>query len=226
MALSSVNRSFEKIGRGEFYLAAQPASTVFSACVTQTDYIKKYMELFYTTGTGDTLKVLAAGTKVYAALTAEGIKVKLKANTIEVDPNSGPKHVIGIQDTEVTFELGIIDLTPQKLAELAGCSAEELITQAAATGKAARSQVLIGGQSILTSYVGLYRMPSTLVPGEFDHILMPKLQWTLETDLDLNKKSPLTAKVKGTALQEPYGLVNAAGFPEQIIYDIAMAPGV
>ena len=226
MTLSTVNRSFEKIGRGEFYLAALPAASVFSSCATQADYVKKYFEQFYTTGTGDTLKALTAGVKPYASLTSDGLKVKVKQNPIDSDPNSGPKHTVGIQDTEITFEMGIIDLTPQKLAELASCSTEELIAQAAATGKAGRSQVMVGGQSILTPYVGMYRMPSTLVPGEFDHILMPRINVVLDTDFDFNKKSVLSCKVKGTCLQEAYGLVNAAGFPEQMIYDIANAAAV
>lgn len=226
MALSSVNRSFEKTGRGEFFLAPMPLATVFTSCVTMSDFAKKYFEQFYTTGTGDTLKVLAAGVKPYASLTSNGIKVKVKENEIESDPNSSPKHAAGIQDTEITAEIEVIDFTPQKMAELANCSPEELISQAAATGKAARIQACIGGQSTLVHYVGMYRSPSVLVPGEFDHILIPNLTSTLDGDLDFNKKSVVNAKAKLTALPELYGMVNAAGFPEQMIYDIATAAGL
>ena len=221
MTLSTVDRTFERIGAGELYIAALPAASVFSGCTTIASFAKEYFELFY--DDGDTRKALTTGKKPWAALTSDGLKVKIKANTIEVDPNSGPKHLVGIQDVEVSFEMGIIDCTAIKLAELASCSTEELIAQAAAAGKAGRSYVAIGGQSQLTPYVLMYRMASKIVPGEFDHVLIPRANFTLETDFDLNKRSVLQIKVKGNALQEAYGLVNAAGIPEQIIYDLAVA---
>jgi hypothetical protein len=67
-------------------------------------------------------------------------------------------------------------------------------------------------------------MPSKLVPGEFDHVLFPKAAFTMDGEMDLNKKSVLKMKVKFDALQEPYGMVNANGNPEQLAYDIATAP--
>jgi hypothetical protein len=209
MALSTVNRSFEKTGRGDLYIAAHPAS----GSGTLTERIDAYFDLFYTDGTARTATPL---TTPWGHLTADGFKVKVKANAIEVDPNNGPKHQIGIQDMEITFELGIYDMTPAKLAELASCSAEELMTP---TGK---SVVALGGQSNLTPYVLMYRMPS-LVSGKFDHILIPRANFVIETDLDFNKKSALSCKIKGSALPEAYGMVNTAGFPEQLIYDIATA---
>jgi len=219
MTLSTVNRSFERTGGGELFLAALPASTVFTAASSIDSFASLYYELFYEDG--DSRKTLATGKKPYAALTSDGIKTKLKNNLVEVDPNSGPKHSVGIQDTSITGEITIIDITPQKLAELANCSTDELIATAAASGKAGRSTVAIGGQSQLVNYSAMYRMPSKLVPGEFDHIFFPKVAFTLDADLDLSKGKVLAVKFKFDALQEPYGCVNAAGIPVQMFYDIA-----
>ena len=221
MTLSTVNRSFERTGGGELFLAALPAASVFTAASSLDSFASLYYELFYEDG--DSRKTLATGKKPFAALTSDGIKTKLKNNLVEVDPNSGPKHAVGIQDTSITGEITVIDITPQKLAELANCSVDELIATAAGSGKAGRSTVTIGGQSQLVYYTAMYRMPSKLVPGEFDHILFPKIAFSLDADLDLTKGKVLVVKAKFDALQEPYGMVNASGIPEQMLYDIATA---
>lgn len=224
--LSTVDRSFERIGRGELYLAIYPAAaqTDIAAAIaapTITKFAEAYFKLFYADGAKR--KALGSGILPYGNLTSDGLKVKVKQNLIEVDPNSGPKHTVGISDTEMSFEVGFIDATPQKLAELASCSTEELIATAAGALQAGKSLVAIGGASVLTKYVMLYRMPSATVPGEFDNWLFPRVTFTMEFDADLNKKGVLVFKVKGSILPEAYGMVNAAGIPEMAIYDISNA---
>lgn len=217
MALTSVNRNFERTGRGEFYLAPYPA---IDPGVDMTARLTAFMALFFADGVA--CKALKAGVNPWANLTSDGIKVKVKQNRVESDPNQGPKHPIGVQDTEIDGEIGFLDVDPAHLADAFSCSVEELIAQAAAAGKAGRSRVLLGGQVNLTKYVGLYRMPSVLIPGEFDNFLFFRILFNVESDFDLNKKTAVSCKLKFSALPDCY-VVNLAGIPEQAMYDIATA---
>lgn len=215
MALASINRNIERTGRGEFYLAPYPTADPGTDAASR---LTAFFALFYADGAA--CKTLKAGVTPWANLTSDGLKVKVKQNVVEVDPNNGPKHTIGVQDTDMSGEMGFIDVDPAHLADAFGCSVDELIAQAAATGKAGRSRVLLGGQTNLVKYVGLYRMPSALVPGEFDNYLFLRILFTVDTEFDFNKKSAVNCKMKFEALPDCY-LVNANGLPEQAVYDMA-----
>ncbi len=220
MALTSINRSFERSGRGDLFIVAYPTADPGTDIPTR---ITGYFANFYTDGAA--CKALKAGMNPWANLSAEGLKVKCKQNPVEFDPNNGPKHPVGIQDTDIGAEFAFADVDPAHLADAFSTTPEELIAQAAATAKAGRSRVVLGGQSQFNKYLVMYRMPSVLVPGEFDHYLFLRTIFVVETDFDLNKKSPMVCKLKLQCLPDAY-LMNAAGFPELAVADIANAPGL
>jgi len=218
MALTTINAGFEKTGKGNLYLAAAP-TTDPGGSTTILATITGYYAKFYADGT--TRKTLTGGVLPWANLDSSGLNVKIKQNTVEVDPNNGSKHPIGIIDTEMSGEITFLDCDPAHLADAFSCTAAELQAFAAASGKAGRKTVLLGGQSILLKYTALYRMPS-LITGEYDHWLFPRIVISPDIDLKLSKKDAISCKLRFTAQPDIYAL-NADGFGEMAFADVADA---
>lgn len=220
MALTSINRPFERAGRGDLFLAAYPSADVGTTFANRVD---GFFAIFYTDGAGR--KTLKGGVNPWCNMEASGINVKAKQNTIEYDPNNAPKHPVGIQDSTISAEFMFADVDPAHLADAFNLTTAELIAMAAVIGKAGRSTAVIGGQSILNKLVAMYRMPSILVPGEYDHYLIPRVVIAPDTEIKLSKKEVVTCKLVLSALPDVY-LLNADGFPEVMIADIANAAGL
>lgn len=218
MALTSINANYERMGRGNLYIVARPSS---DPGVDSTARVHGYKALFY--AVGDTGVALKSGVKAYANLTADGLSIKSKQNMIEFEPNNGPKHPVGVADTEIDLEFEFADVDAAHVADVFNLSASELIAIAAASGKAGRSFALVGGQSSVTAVSVCYQMPSVLVPGQFDNEIFPRVILSGDSELKLGKKSgTVTLKVKGSALPDTY-LLNADGFGESWIHDVATA---
>lgn len=220
MALTSINRSFERAGRGELFLAAYPTS---DPGANFNGRIDGYFGKFYTDGQGR--KTLTGGVNPWCNMSADGFTVKAKQNLVEYDPNNASKHPVGIQDTEISAEFMFADVDPQHLADAFSLTTAELVALAAATGKAGRKTAAIGGQSILTKLTAMYRMPSALVAGEYDHYLIPRCIISPDTEIKLSKKDVVTCKLELSALPDVY-LLNTDGFGELLLADIADAPGL
>ena len=198
MALTSINRLFERPGRVEVFLALAPTVDPLASPtgVAATDNPLRLIEvykLFYADGTAR--KALKAGVKPYANIDADGVSSKVKANPVEVDPNSGSKHTIGYSDFETSIEFPILDLDVAHWSDILGARAEDLVSTAAATGVAGRSTVLFGAQKVPTKVVALLRMPSVLVPGEYDNKLFFRAAMTVDAEEKFQKKNATNAKI-------------------------------
>lgn len=219
MSLTSINRSFERGGRGQLFLKAYPAANP-GATSSLTDVVKGFFGLFY--ADGDARKTLSGGVNPYCNLDASGLSVKFKQETIDVDPNNGPKHAIAIKETSCEAEINFYDVDPAHLADAFNLKAEELLTIAASVGKAGKVTALIGGQSVLNRLVALYRMPSPDFPGEYDHYLFPRVVIAPDTDIKLSKKDAIALKLKLSCQPDLY-LINSDGFSEIAMADISNA---
>ncbi len=198
MALATVNRLFERPGRVEVFLALAPttdplASPTGVAANDNPLRLIEYYKLFYSDGSAR--KALKAGVVPYANIDGEGVTVKTKANPIEVDPNSGSKHTIGYADFESSIEFPILDGDADHWKDIIGARAEDIISTAAASGVAGRKTVLWGAQKMPLRVVALLRMPSILVPGEYDNRLYFRNVMTLDADEKFNKKSAVNMKI-------------------------------
>ncbi|MBS1729849.1 MAG: hypothetical protein JSS67_03625 [Bacteroidetes bacterium] len=220
MSLATINAPFERTGRGQLYLAAYPSADP-GATTSLVDEVEGFFGIFYTDGLER--KTLKAGVKPWANIDSNGLKVKVKQNVVEYNPNAGSKHPVAIEDTAVSAEITFADVDPAHLADAMSLSAAELLAQAAAVGKAGRAVAILGGQTNLNKYVAMYRMPSILTPGEYDHYLFPRITFNVDAEFDLSKAKVLTCKLMMAAQPDLY-IINADGFGEMAFADIANAP--
>lgn len=198
MALTSVNRLFERPGRVEVFLAlaptVDPLTTPTGVATTDNPLrLIEFYKLFYADGSAR--KALKGGVVPYANIDSDGVTAKVKANPIETDPQNGSKHTIGISDFETTIEFPILDFDAAHFADLIGARAEDKVSTAAASGIAGRLSVLFGAQKVPTRVVALLRMPSVLVPGEYDNKLFFRSTMMVDAEEKLQKKNAVNAKV-------------------------------
>lgn len=225
MALTKVNRLFERPGRVEIFLALAPTTDPLAAPtgVAATDNplrLKALYELFYTDGL--IRNGLKAGVSPWANVEASGITVKTKGNPVEVDPNSGAKHVIGYADFEQSIDFSIIDADVAHLADVTSARSQDRIATAAATGTAGRDTLLLGGVKTPQLVVALLRMPSVLVPGEYDNRLAFRAAFTLESEEKFSKKDAVVVKV-GLSVRPDAFMVDADGTGYMAALDNAIA---
>jgi hypothetical protein len=222
MGLSTALINFKRVGPGALYLALAPL--VDPGTGTQQSTEEGYYGLFYTDPAGK--KTLKPGVKPFINADKSGINIKIKPSKVSFDPCLGTKtdRVTGI-DT-ASAEVTAYDIyNPSHLVDIYGSQASDLITQVAATGKAARSIALIGPQSYNTAYVAMWRMASPLVPGEFWHYLMTNITMDADLDLKLSKTDEVKSKL-GFQLECSPFLFNSAGNGVVLITDDPTAPGL
>lgn len=216
--LGSIDRLKELTRPGQLFLAAAPTA---DPGVSNTLRLNALFQYFYTAG--DTRKALTASP--WCNLSAEGVKVKVKENQIENETNESAKHVVGRQDIEVDLEFKFFDVDVNHLADALGAKADEIITLAAATGKAGRKQLLVGGQRTIQKYTLMYKTPSPNFAGEFDNFLFFRCVCGIDWELSLNKKDVVNCTLKVSLLPDAY-ILNADGFPELFAIDEVNAAGL
>ena len=70
----------------------------------------------------------------------------------------------------------------------------------------------------------MYRMPSVLVPGEFDHVIIPKCTLTVNGGLKYNKKDIVALKLNINAQADRYLVNPDTGCYEMVLFDQADKP--
>lgn len=226
MALTSINRLFERPGRVEVFLALAPTVDPLGSPtgVAATDNplrLIEFYELFYADGT--TRKALKGGVVPYANIDSDGVTVKTKATPIKVDPNSGSEHTIGFADFPTSVEFPILDFDAAHFADLIGARAEDKVTTAPAAGVAGRLTVLFGAQKLPTKVVVLCRMPSILVPGEYDNKIFFRAAMEVDAEEKFQKKSAVSTKVILTCQNDVF-MVDSDGTGHIGSVDNATAP--
>jgi hypothetical protein len=209
--LGSIDRLKELTRPGQLFLAAAPTA---DPGANNTARLTAMFQYFYTAG--DTRKPLTASP--WCNLSAEGVKVKVKENLVENETNESSKHPVGRQDFEVDLEFKFFDVDINHLADAIGAKTDEIITRAAATGKAGRKELLVGGQRTLQRYTLMYKTPSPNFAGEFDNFLFLRCYVGIDWELNLNKKDVVNCTLKVSLLNDPY-ILNADGFPELFVID-------
>lgn len=206
MALATYNGNFQKVGTGQLYLAAAPAADPGSGTLAST--IDGYYGMFYQDAAAK--KIIKAGVYPYCNLTADGLSQKVKPSTVEFDYNNGPKTKMLAGIDEATVEFAFYDVDAGHLKDVFGLAASDVIAVAAAAGRAGRKIAAIGANANYNNVVALFRMPSVLEPGEYDHFLWPLASFIPEIDVKLSKKDAYNVKVTLGLRPSPYA-VNAAG---------------
>lgn len=202
MAISTIDATLIQTAPGRIFLA--PAITSVTGA-TFAQKIDSIFATFYTDGVAR--KTLTANTP-WAAITSDGLKAKLKQEAVTFDGNDGPPFPVGYQHLSAEAEVTVADLSADKLSEMLSGTANALLTFAAATGKAGRKTVALGGEAYPTLYTMMYQYPSKKFVGEYEHVLIPFATFEVDTDYELSKKSVRQAKIKITALANSALLLN------------------
>jgi len=221
--LATAISTMKRVGPGQLYLALAPnADPGTATTATTTD---GYYALFYGATGKASKKALNVGVKPWATLDSSGLDVKIKPSTVTFDPNNGPKveMVTGIESA--TAEFTFFEVDPDHLVDIFGSQAADLITVAASTGTAARKIALLGGQSYNTLYSVLYRIPSSLVPGEFFHYLFPCASLLADLEIKMSKKDEMKVKLTLQLQASPF-LFNSAGNGVVVVSDDPTAPAL
>jgi hypothetical protein len=188
------------------------------------DFVEGFLQRFYSDPTQ--CKVLDPLLSPWAMLTADGFKPKFKQEMVDVDPNDGPKFNLAGQDLLISAEFSFFDMNADHWADALSTPAGNMISIAAATGKAGRTRMGIGAERILNKYSALYRMPSPKFSGEFDHLLIPRCTVTVDADTQLAKSKEINVKLSLSAQAEPSLASPVNGEYCTAIWDYATAAGL
>jgi hypothetical protein len=179
--------------------------------------------LFYGATNKASKKVLNAGVTPWASLDNTGLDLKMKPSVVKFDPNNGPavEIVTGLESAAAEFTFFEVD--PAHLVDLFGSQAADLISVAATTGVAGRKIALLGPQSYNTLYSVMYRIPSSIIPGEFFHYLFRVASVLADIEIKMSKKDEMKVKVTLQLQASPF-LFNSAGNGVVVITDDPNAP--
>lgn len=223
--LASAMSTMKRVGPGQLYFAPAPTTdpgTTTGLPVADTTATEMstdgYYALFYGAAGAAAKKALTAGVKPWASLDNTGLDLKIKPSTVKFDPNNGPsvEVVTGIESAAAEFTF--FEVEPAHLVDIFGSQAADLITVAAASGVAARKIALLGPQSYNTLYTPMYRIPSSIVPGEFFHYLFPVASMNADVEVKMSKKDEMKVKVSLQLQASPF-LFNSAGNGVVVITD-------
>lgn len=203
------------IAAGPLKWLAPAASPVYA------DFLEGWMQRFYEDPT--TCKTINRLLSPWAMLTADGFKPKFKQEAIDVDPNDGPKFNLAAQDLLIGGEFTFLDVNVDHLQDALSTPAGNLISIAAASGKAGRNRLGVGSERILNKYALMYRMPSPKFTGEFDHLVIPRATLVVDADLSFAKSKEITMKISFTAQAEPSLVSPVNGEYMTAFFDMATA---
>lgn len=171
-----------------------PPTVAFTATPSTLlpDIIKGFFGLFYP----DTKRVtLKTGVQPWAYLNSSGLKGKLKYDEVKFDPNDRIEEIIGYADTMFDGEVEFGDVNADKLADILSADSTEISTIAASTGQAGFTDVSVGGAASPQYVVAMYRSPSKKYAGQYDHVIIPRSVFKVDTGLEMDKKKAITVKV-------------------------------
>jgi hypothetical protein len=215
MATAQQRSSYYRVGNCQVYLAPWLATTT-SGQATLALARKAVYGLFYTDG--DIRKGMAGGVKPWVDLAGEGVSVDLKASAIAKTGMGGAKATVGYGAFEGSIEVTFNDTDVAHLQDVLSSTTGQLTTITAATGKAGRKSLSTGGQVVANRYVVMVQIPSTQVPGEFEHVLAYCATIDPEIKFDMKGTDLATAKVKFSLIPDA-GCVNPDTLRAEL-YDI------
>lgn len=172
MALSTYNPAKIRPFPGDVFLFAHPTANP-GTDTTPVNVIKGYFGLMYVDG--QKKAALTAGIKPWGILKSDGLAIDPKYKILEVDTNQPiPQIQAGFYPEAVEIDLTICDPSRDKLLEVLSALAGHKIDTAAALGQAGQAGLMLGAQIYFTPYTFIFRSPSPLGGGNFDHFLVPK----------------------------------------------------
>jgi hypothetical protein len=173
MALSTYNPAKIRPFPGDVFLFAHPVANPGSD-TTPINVVKGYFGLMYLDG--QKKAALLNGTiKPWGILKSDGLSVDPKYKVLEVDTNQPIPHIqAGFFPESVEVDLTIADPSRDKLLEILSGLAGHKLDTVSGTGQPGQAGLMMGAQTYFTPYTLIFRSPSPLGGGTYDHFLVPK----------------------------------------------------
>ena len=160
-----------------------------------------------------------------------GVDVKVKPTMVEANTQRG-KIPVSFAWFDVTGSAVLFDGDASHIATLFGCTANEIIATAAATGQSGKTTIAIGSQVTIPRYTIMVRTLSgnKIVSAggfmEFDNWLYPNCVITPEPEIKLTPKGVYAVKFNFQALPD-YSLISPdSNQPIQAFFDTTTAAGL
>jgi len=222
--LGSLNQSKRIVGPGQVYLVAYPAGGYTGG--TDALRVTNLKSQFFSDSATDALRSVTPS--VYSDISATGIEVKIKQNSVEFDPNMGSKYKLANSVSEATITWEYKDLDANKLIDAFSAITGDTFTTAAASSVAGRKSVLLGRQSAPLTVAILVRYPSEIISAggvpEYRNIIAPMANITPDWTLKIDKKGATVCKVVATCIGD-MSLIGTMPMPPILLTDDVTAAG-
>lgn len=218
MSLSVIDVGQIQAGGGQLFLAAYPATNPGSD-LTPANVMLGYLGLFVDVHQ----KALKNNVVPWCALDSSGFQLKINTDEVEFDFNDRPAEAIGLADARSDATIVFGDVSAAKFADIISANSSEIVTIAAGVGQSGRTQILIGGSAYPTPVVAMYRVPSKKITGEFNHYVIPRAFFKVDTPVNWEKKKAVTLKVELRGAGDTYLVSPATNRPATAFYDNATA---
>ena len=216
MTLSQFDPDKIRVRSGEVYIAAYPAANPGTDSVP-LNVLKGFFGLFYEDGSKK--RVLKENTARWATIDSKGFVLENKFKNVDFDPARGLKVNAGKYLEECTCGCNIGEVTTPKFQELLSATTNEVIAIAKGVGQAGKSGVLMGTQPYNNRYVLMYRWPAPGFPGEFDHVLIPRCIFEVDSKLEFLKTKAQDLIIKVAAEDDLYLISPDSGMPASSYYE-------
>jgi hypothetical protein len=204
------------LATGPLIWLAPPASPAFS------DYQAGWLQRLYLDPTScQTLNPLITP---WGFLTADGLKVKFDQEDLKVNPNDGPEFILAAQDLLVSGEFTFLDVNIDHLVDGLSTPAGNITVIAGSAGNAGRTRIGMGSERALNKYLLIYRQPSTVYPGDFDHLVIPRATINISAEMAFSKSKAVDLKVSFSAQPETSLTSPFNGEYCTSLWDMATAP--
>lgn len=198
--VATLTRNSIQAAAGQIFLVPTPTTVV--GATTAAIVTELYAKFF---ASGDTRMALASGITPWAVLDKNGYKDKIVAKEIKADPNDGPEFTVGWESIQYSSEITQLDCDAAHMVDILSAAAANLIATTASATQAGRQTFVGGGQRIPADFMLLYRYPSRRAAGEFNSILVPAAQISLNADRENSKSKVRDLKINITA--KPFDLL-------------------
>jgi len=204
------NITREQSGVGQLYIIDYPSGGFTGA--SYTDIRDAIVSNFLAADTGK----LKTGLVPYAVLDASGLETKTTEELLKFDPLIGPERVIGTISYGIEAEFTFIDNDIDHFKDAFSSTPSQSKVVEASAGKIGYTVAAFGGTTKKKAFTLAY-LTSSDVTGTFEALIIPRVKFSVDTDLKFSKKNPQTMKLKVTG--EPVlNFINPdTNLPEQFI---------
>jgi hypothetical protein len=216
MTISQFDPTKIRVRSGDAFIAAYPITNPGSD-LTPANVIKGFFALFYADGAKK--KLLIDGMAKFASIDAKGFILENKFKNVAYDQAKGLPINAGKYLESCTCGMNIGDISAAKFADILSATANEQLTIAPGVGQAGKIGIMMGTQPYNNRYVLMYRWPSPNFPGEYDHVLVPRVYFEADAKMEFLKTKAQDLALKVVAEDDLYLISPDSGYAASSYYE-------